>query len=121
VTRGPLGGAGAAADEDGEGGSATLPDPGPTGACRLIHIEIEGRSCLVPAGDTVLRALQFLDIDLHSCRLCWNGDCDNCTVEIHDPATGRHAVVRACETPAAPGMRILRLPAQARWPAAPRP
>jgi hypothetical protein len=85
---------------------------------RLVPVTVEGRTCLVPANNSLLRALQYLDYDLYPCRLCWNGDCDNCRFDYAHPETGEAVNARGCETEVFAGMRITRLPENVVWPAA---
>src|SRR5437867_5474745 len=73
---------------------------------KLIQVMVEGASYEVPENNSVLRILQYLDVDLYPCRLCWNGECDNCLVTYVDPASGAEQVARGCETVAWPGMEI---------------
>jgi predicted molibdopterin-dependent oxidoreductase YjgC len=84
---------------------------------KLVQVTIEGRCREVPANNSVLRVLQYLEVDLYPCRLCWNGDCDNCRFTYLDPATGSEVTARGCETGVCPGMQILRIPENAAWPA----
>jgi len=89
----------------------------------LIPVSIEGRVYQVPANNTVLRVLQYLDVDLYPCRLCWNGECDNCRFSYTMPGQDDATSAKACATLIAPGMRIHQVPAKAAWPvpAAPGP
>lgn len=83
---------------------------------KLIPVIVEGRPSSVPENNSVLRTLQYLDVDLDPCRLCWNSDCDNCIFRFVDPATGDEVAARGCETPVFAGMNITRLPENALWP-----
>ena len=83
---------------------------------KLIPVTVEGKAYEVPANNTVLRVLQCLDVDLYPCRLCWNGDCDNCRVALVDPATGEETTAKGCETTVCPGMNITHIPPSACWP-----
>ena len=83
---------------------------------RLIQIRVEGRDYEVPENNSILRMLQYLDVDLYPCRLCWNGECDNCFVTLEDPATLQETTARGCDTVGFDGMTILRIPKDARWP-----
>ena len=75
---------------------------------RLIEIEILGRKYRVPENNSILRCLQFLDMEeVSNADLCWNGDCLNCQVWIDN--NGKEKAVIACRAIAADGMRILRL------------
>lgn len=84
---------------------------------RLVQICVQGREHAVPENNTVLRSLQFLDVDLYPCRLCWNSDCDNCRFDYIDPVSGAEVTARGCETTIWEGMSITRIPVNAVWPA----
>jgi predicted molibdopterin-dependent oxidoreductase YjgC len=83
---------------------------------RLISVTIEGRQLRVPENNSLLRVLQYLDVDLYPCRLCWNGDCDNCRFVYVHPKSGMEATAKACAPVVKEGMVIRRLPALAVWP-----
>lgn len=75
---------------------------------RLISIEICGKTCEVPENNSILRCLQFLDMEkISNADLCWNGDCLNCQAWID--VGGREKAVISCRTKAVEGMRIVRL------------
>jgi hypothetical protein len=75
---------------------------------RLIEIEILGRKREVPENNSILRCLQFLQLDaVSNADLCWNGDCLNCQVWIEK--NGKEKAVIACRTNAVEGMRIVRI------------
>jgi NADH dehydrogenase/NADH:ubiquinone oxidoreductase subunit G len=75
---------------------------------RLIEIEIEGRKYEVPENNSILRCLQYLDMESISLAdLCWNGDCLNCQVWVDN--NGKEKAVISCRTNAKEGMRILRM------------
>ncbi|MFN6963698.1 MAG: 2Fe-2S iron-sulfur cluster-binding protein [Pyrinomonadaceae bacterium] len=75
---------------------------------RLIEIDIEGRTYRVPENNSILRCLQFIDIDSISfADLCWNGDCLECRVWLDD--NGKERSVISCRTNARDGMKIVRL------------
>lgn len=82
----------------------------------LVPVTIEGRRYSVPANNTVLRVLQYLDVDLYPCRLCWNGDCDNCRFSYINPLSGAEESAKGCATLVALDLVITRLPAHATWP-----
>ena len=83
---------------------------------RLIDVTIEGRRCRVPENNTLLRVLQYLDVDLYPCRLCWNGDCDGCRSVILHPTSGAEVSVKACTTLVKDGMEVRSMPPLAIWP-----
>jgi len=75
---------------------------------RLIEIEILGRPRSVPENNSILRCLQFLQMDnISNADLCWNGDCLNCQVWIE--RGGKEKAVVACRTTVTEGMRIVRI------------
>jgi hypothetical protein len=75
---------------------------------RLIDITIFGERRLVPEKNSLLRCLQFLEMDTVSdSELCWNGECMDCQVWIKNGDNERS--VMACRTNAEEGMEIVRL------------
>jgi predicted molibdopterin-dependent oxidoreductase YjgC len=75
---------------------------------KLIEITVNGRQCMVPEKNSILRCLQFLDMEAVSdSELCWNGDCIGCQVWIRNGEKER--AVMACRTNADEGMEIVRL------------
>ena len=75
---------------------------------RLVRIRILGAEREVPENNSILRGLQFLDMDAISYGdFCWNGECLNCQVWIK---TGdKERAVIACRTKVEDGMEIVRL------------
>ena len=72
---------------------------------KLIEITIEGAAHRVPENNTILRCLQFLDIEkISDAELCWNGECLDCRVAIR--TEGKERTVIACRTKVAEGMAI---------------
>jgi predicted molibdopterin-dependent oxidoreductase YjgC len=75
---------------------------------RLVEVEILGRKRQVPENNSILRCLQFLQIDaISNADLCWNGDCLNCQVWIEKD--GKEKAVISCWTSIVEGMKILRI------------
>lgn len=75
---------------------------------RLIEIEILGRTRRVPENNSILRCLQFLDMEgISYGDFCWNGECLNCQVWVKDGAKEKAAM--SCRTIAFEGMKIVRL------------
>ena len=75
---------------------------------RLVKIKLLGIEREVPENNSILRGLQFLDMESISYGdFCWNGECLNCQVWI---TTGdREKAVMACRTNVEEGMEIIRL------------
>lgn len=75
---------------------------------RLIDITIEGRAFQVPENNSLLRCLQFLDLEgVSDAELCWNGDCLDCTVTVRN-GDGERSVI-ACRTIVQTGTEILNV------------
>ncbi len=78
---------------------------------RLIKVTIEGREFDVPENDSILRCLQYLDMEgVSLAELCWNGDCLDCKVTI-STASGKKRVL-ACRTDVEAGMTIAEISPQ---------
>ena len=75
---------------------------------RLIEITICGEEKLVPENNSILRCLQYLDMErISNADLCWNGDCGDCQVWLEKE--GREKPVISCRTRAQDGMNITRI------------
>jgi hypothetical protein len=75
---------------------------------RLIEIEILGKTRSVPENNSILRCLQFLDLEAISYGdFCWNGECLNCQVWLKNGE--KEKAVIACRTNVFPGMDIVRM------------
>lgn len=74
----------------------------------LVEINICGSPRKVPENNTILRGLQYLEMDAISYGdFCWNGDCLNCRVTVR--AGGKDKSVIACRTNVHPEMEIVAL------------
>lgn len=82
----------------------------------LVTVTIEGRRLDLPGNNNLLRLLQYLGVDLDPCRLCWNGDCDNCRFVFVDPTSGDETTAKGCEAQVVDGMCVVRIPTYAVWP-----
>ena len=75
---------------------------------RLIEITILGEKKLVPENNSILRCLQYLDIErISNADLCWNGECSDCQVWIKKG--DKEKAVMSCRTNAAEGMEVTRV------------
>jgi len=53
--------------------------------CRFVRVKLLDRHIEVPENNTLLRGLQFASPTAVAMgRFCWNGDCSNCQVTIHN-------------------------------------
>ncbi len=74
----------------------------------LIEVEICGNLVSVPENNTILRCLQYLDLEkISDAELCWNGECLDCMVWIR--SGDKEKAVIACRTKAEAGMKIVRM------------
>jgi NADH dehydrogenase/NADH:ubiquinone oxidoreductase subunit G len=75
---------------------------------RLVELEICGRKRRVPENNSILRGLQFLEMEAVSMGdFCWNGDCLNCKVWLKNG--DKEKAVIACRTDVQDGMKIVRM------------
>jgi len=75
---------------------------------KLIAITVLGEERSVPENNSILRCLQFLEMETVSdSELCWNGDCMDCQVWIRNGEKERSVI--ACRTNVEEGMEIVRL------------
>ena len=75
---------------------------------RLIEITICGKKELVPENNTILRCLQYLDMEkISEADLCWNGECIDCQVWIKKG--DKEKALMSCRTNAVEGMEIIRI------------
>jgi hypothetical protein len=75
---------------------------------RLIEIEILGKRYRVPENNSILRCMQYLEMEaVSNADLCWNGDCLDCQVWIQQG--GKEKALIACRSNAFEGMRIIRI------------
>ena len=75
---------------------------------RLVAINICGAELRVPENNTILRGLQYLDMEgISDAELCWNGECLNCQVWIRNGE--KEKAVMSCRTYVTEGMEILRI------------
>lgn len=75
---------------------------------RLIEITLLGEKKLVPENNSILRCLQYLDIEkISDAELCWNGDCIDCQVWIRNG--DKEKALMSCRTNAVEGMEIVRV------------
>ena len=75
---------------------------------RLIEITLLGEKKLVPENNSILRCLQYLDIEkISDAELCWNGDCLDCQVWVRNG--DKEKALISCRTNAVEGMEIVRV------------
>jgi predicted molibdopterin-dependent oxidoreductase YjgC len=78
---------------------------------RLVQITIEGRGFDVPENNSILRCLQYLDMDgVSLAELCWNGDCLDCRVTVKTESGEKR--VLACRADIEAGMTITEISPQ---------
>ena len=75
---------------------------------KLVKIKLLGVEREVPENNSILRGLQFLDMETISYGdFCWNGECLNCQAWIK--MGDKEKAVIACRTNVVEGMEIVRI------------
>lgn len=75
---------------------------------RLISVQVCGKTFNVPENNSILRALQYLDLESISYGdFCWNGECLNCQVWVRQG--DREKAVIACRTIVEENVEIVKL------------
>lgn len=75
---------------------------------RLVTINIRGAAEQVPENNTILRGLQYLDMEhISEADLCWNGECLDCQVWVQNGEKEKAAL--ACRTTVFDGMVVTRV------------
>lgn len=75
---------------------------------RLVTINICGVEHQVPENNTILRGMQYLDMErISEAELCWNGECLDCQVWIKNG--DREKAAMSCRTNVADGMVLTRI------------
>lgn len=75
---------------------------------RLVEITVLGEKKLVPENNSILRCLQYLDMDkISEAELCWNGNCIDCQVWVKNG--DKEKALMSCRTNAVEGMEIVRV------------
>jgi len=74
----------------------------------LVKIKLLGVVREVPENNSILRGLQYLDMESISYGdFCWNGECINCQVWIKNGE--KEKAVIACRTTVVEGMEIVKV------------
>jgi hypothetical protein len=75
---------------------------------RLIPVDLCGKRVIMPENNTILRGLQFIELDAVSeGEFCWNGECLNCQVWVRNGEKEKGVI--GCRTNVQDGMSILRV------------
>ncbi len=82
---------------------------------QLLPIEVEGVRCLVPEGNSVLRALQYCELEHRNLRMewgryCWNDTVGCCAMSYRPTPEAELRVGRACQVQVRAGLQIVLLP-----------
>ena len=74
---------------------------------KLVAVIVCGETRELPENNTILRGLQYLDMDAVSYgEFCWNGECLNCQVWLKNGE--KEKAVMSCRTYVCEGMEIVR-------------
>lgn len=75
---------------------------------RLVTISICGKPREVPENNSILRGLQYLDVESISYGdFCWNGECLNCQVWVKNG--DKEKAVISCRANVVDGMEVVRM------------
>lgn len=75
---------------------------------RMVTVKILGERYEVPENNSVLRCLQYLDMEnISNAELCWNGECLNCQAVVN--LNGKRRTVMACREIVAEGIEVVDL------------
>jgi hypothetical protein len=77
---------------------------------KLIPVVINGRTYEVPENNTLLRVLQYMNLELAYTKYCWNGDCRNCAFRYVSRRTGKEVEALGCQMRCFTNIQITRLP-----------
>jgi hypothetical protein len=77
---------------------------------KLIPVVINGRTYEVPENNTLLRVLQYMNLELAYTKYCWNGDCRNCAFRYISRRTGKEVEALGCQMRCFANIQITRLP-----------
>jgi len=77
---------------------------------KLITVMINGRAYEVPENNTLLRVLQFMNLELAYSKYCWNGDCRNCAFRYISRKSGNEVEALGCQMRLFSKMVIKMLP-----------
>jgi len=74
---------------------------------KFVTVSICGQERALPENNTILRGLQYLDMEAVSYgEFCWNGECLNCQVWLKNGE--KEKAVMSCRTYVTEGMEIMR-------------
>lgn len=76
----------------------------------LVTIKIDDEEFQVPENNSLLRAFQFIGMDLLNAGLCWSQTCENCLIAYTDGKNEETRLALACEQTALNGMVITQMP-----------
>ena len=82
----------------------------------LITIKILGKEFQVPAGNMLLRAMQYLAPEnIAMGRFCWNEECQYCRVSFKATPEGAPRQALSCKLMVAPGMEVVEVATEIRY------
>jgi NADH dehydrogenase/NADH:ubiquinone oxidoreductase 75 kD subunit (chain G) len=82
----------------------------------LIKITILGKEFQVPAGNMLLRAMQYLAPETVAMgRFCWNEECQYCRVQFKSTPEAEPRQALSCKLLVQPGMEIVEAATEIRY------
>lgn len=83
---------------------------------RLVKITLAGKEVSVPAGNMLLRAMQYLSPeDVSYGRFCWNEECQYCRVSFDLGPGTQNRVALSCKLMVEEGMRVTEMAQEIRY------
>jgi predicted molibdopterin-dependent oxidoreductase YjgC len=95
-----------------------MPTPGPLYRPydKLVKVKIGEKEFEVPAGNMLLRALQYLSPeDISYGRFCWNEECQYCRVNYDHGAGTQNRTAISCKLMVEDGMRVTEVAQEIRY------
>lgn len=82
----------------------------------LITIKILGKQFQVPAGNMLLRAMQYLSPEnVAMGRFCWNEECQYCRVSFKSSSDSAPRQALSCKLMVQPGMEVVEVATEIRY------
>ena len=83
---------------------------------QLVSIKILGKEFDVPAGNMLLRAMQYLAPEnVAMGRFCWNEECQYCRVSFKATADSAPRQALSCKLMVEPGMEVVEVATEIRY------
>ena len=83
---------------------------------RLVKITLGGKEVNVPAGNMLLRGMQYLSPEnVAMGRFCWNEECQYCRVSYKAAAVSTPRQALSCKLMVEPGMEVVEVATEIKY------